>query len=126
MNMAAQPQANELAHYNSSLKEIEAIIRGIRTGGGAASIDSPFTLPSKWAEVLHMARIAPGMLSCLRECRHMLDSAFQGAVTNPVPEFDLRDQSGDFLTDLKCLLDTCESVIQVATAGAVPPPEKLH
>jgi len=123
--MLKSTESGQLLHYIRSLREIESLLVEARGGqaSNAGGRGAP-GLPEHWQEVVHMARIAPALLLCLRECRSLLDQTYRTLAVAGEPF--LSEGQHSYLETMKNVLASCEHAIEVASTGPIPPSQTLH
>lgn len=113
-----------LVPYIKTLKEIEAMISHAHSRSDGPNADKR-ALPERWEEVLHMARMAPALLSCLHECQELLILAREMLEKGPnqdrggIPNTELLEESG-------YVVDYCSKVLTNAVLGVKPADETIH
>lgn len=122
--MLKSTESGQLLHYISSLREIESLLmqaRADQVSNAGARVASG--LPAPWKEVVHMARIAPALLLCLRECRSLLDQTYRSLAE---AEDVLSEGEHSYLETMKNVLSSCDHAIEVASTGPIPANQTLH
>lgn len=123
--MLKSTESGQLLHYIRSLREIESLLMQAQAGqGGNATARSEHGLPAPWQEVVHMARIAPALLLCLKECRSLLEQTYR--TLSVEEEVVLSEGQHAYLETMKNVLFSCEHAIEVASTGPIAPNQTLH
>jgi hypothetical protein len=123
--MLKTTESGKLSYYIRSLREIESLLIQAQTAHGRAPDPQNIaSLPLHWQEVFHMARIAPALLLCLKECKSLLEQTYQTLAGDA--DTLLSENELDYLETMKNVLDSCEQTIEVANNGATPPNQTLH
>jgi hypothetical protein len=105
-----------MMQFVRSIKEMEGLVRQAhqthaeKRGCRVHEID----IPEQWHSVFHMARVAPALLSCLKECVGVIEDEL------------LEGEEGDPRDALLCLLESCDAVLTVADGGARDSNQVLH
>lgn len=102
-----------LIKFARSIKEMEGLIRQVHQEK-LKSQDLGDDLPEKWRSVFHMARVAPALANCLKECVCAIESEL------------LNQENGETSDVLINLLENCDSVLSIVSAGVRPVGHALH
>lgn len=113
-------ESAKLTGYIRSLKEIESLLTMLQAKNND---HSGVSVPAQWGEICHMARIAPALLQCLQECKSLLEQTHR-ALSKSAGELAQGEQN--YLETMTNVLFSCDRVIEVALAGAIPHGKTLH
>lgn len=113
-----------LVPYIKTLREIETMISQAQNLERVTQSGTSHP-PEKWEEVLHMARIAPALLSCLHECQELLTMAMEALTSDP-SQSNGAMQTSDLLEEGALVVDYCRKVLTSAAMGVKPAEETVH
>jgi hypothetical protein len=112
--MEANKASVPLHRFLTSLKEVEDILKK------QSAVTEKDDIPLQWREVVHMARIAPALIDCLKGC--------QDSIRDFLSTIDSEEASDPSVAanEIREVMNYCSQIIQVAEHGAGPEKEAVH